>query len=187
MRVFLVMLLALLPLTAVAAPRSPVPVHKQSDVDVLFEALSKAQTDEDAQPIREQLLAQFQVSGSPSVDLLMTRANAALQGGDSGTARKLLDAITGIEPDYAEAWHHRASLQAAGGDDEGALLSLQKTVLLNPREFAALAELGEMLDEYGDKPGALKMLRRAYALNPLQQGLDRQIRELTRAVEGDRI
>ena len=185
MRFLLAFLLALLPLTTAAAPQPHVP--KQSDIDVLFQALAKAQTDEDAQPIRDQLIAQFQISGSPSVDLLMTRANTALQGGDSATARKLIDAITAIEPNFAEAWHARASLQAAAGDDEGALLSLQKTVLLNPREFAALAELGDMLADYGDKPGALKMLRRAYALNPLQQGLDRQIRELTHAVEGERI
>jgi tetratricopeptide (TPR) repeat protein len=187
MRLVLALVLALSPLAAAAAPKPPAPVHKQSDLDTLFADLAKAETDEDAQPIRDQILAQFQQSGSPSADLLMTRANTALQAGDSTTARKLLDAITVIEPNFAEAWHARANLQVAAGDDEGALLSLQRTVLLNPREFAALAELGEMLADYGDKPGALKMLRRAFALNPTQQGLDRQVRELTRAVEGDRI
>lgn len=185
MRFLLVFLLLTFPLAAVAAPKPPAP--KPAELDVLFDALAKAQTDEDAQPIEEQILSVFQRSQSASINLLMSRVNSALQAGDSKTARKLLDAITGIEPKYAEAWHQRANLQLAAGDEEGALLSLQKAVLLNPRHFAALAELGEMLADYGDKPGALKMLRRAYALDPHLGGIEHHIRELTRAVEGDRI
>jgi tetratricopeptide (TPR) repeat protein len=88
------------------------------------------------------------------------------QLGENVTARKLLDSITRIAPDFAEGWHERGELLAATGDDEGAMISLERAVALNPREFAALAELASMLADYGDKKAALAMYRKALALDP---------------------
>jgi len=156
-------------------------------LDHLFSELAQANSTEDAKPIEDQILALFTQSGSPSVDLLMTRALAAEQAGDRDTARKLLDSVTEIAPDFAEGWHERGELQAASGDDEGAMLSLQKAVALNPREFAAMAELADMLADYGDKPGALAMYRKALALDPKMQDVERRVRELSRDVEGQGI
>jgi Flp pilus assembly protein TadD len=142
---------------------------------------------EEARPLEQKILALFLESGSASVDLLMTRAAAALADGDSDSARKILDAVTQIAPNYAEGWHQRGRLQAVAGDDEGAIVSLQKAVTLNPREFAALAELGAILSEYGDKRDALAILRKAMALDRNFAGLDREVQKLTRDVEGERI
>jgi Flp pilus assembly protein TadD len=75
-------------------------------------------------------------------------------------------------------------MEQAAGDDTAALVSLQKVVLLNPRHFAALSELGDMLEEYGDKAGALKLYRRALDLDPQLEGANRKVRELTQTVEG---
>ena len=61
-------------------------------------------------------------------------------------------------------------MEQAAGDDTAALVSLQKVVLLNPRHFAALVELGDMLQDYGDKAGALKLYRRALDLDPQLEG-----------------
>ncbi len=183
MRVALILAFLLLPLAAHAAakPASPKPL------DVLFAQLAKADSPEDAKPIEDQIQALFAQSGSPSIDLLMTRANAALALEDNDTARKLLESITDIAPNFAEGWYQRAQLQAATGDDEGAIVSLQKTVALNPRHFAALNELGDLLAEYGDKPAALKMYRRALALDPQLEEAQRHERILSRDVEGQGI
>ncbi len=172
-----------------AAPQAVAPTAQPAakELDTLFASLAKATTDEDAKPIEEQIEALFLQSNSPSVDLLMTRAAASLHDGDTDTAKKLLDAVTGIAPDYAEAWHQRARLEAAAGQDEPALVSFQKTVTLNPRQFVALAELGNMLEEYGAKPAALATLRKALALDPHYEGLDRHVQQLAREVEGEKI
>ena len=45
-------------------------------------------------------------------------------------------------------------------------------MLLNPRQFAALSELGDMLQDYGDKAGALKLYRRALDLDPQLDGAE---------------
>ncbi|HEY0281206.1 MAG TPA: hypothetical protein VGC27_01125 [Rhizomicrobium sp.] len=179
MRLAIFLLALLLPAAAWAAPPSP--------LDALFAQLRAAGTPEDAKPIEEQILAHFRQSGSPSIDLLMARAAAAQGAGDRDTARQLLDAVTNIAANYAEGWHRRALLQAETGDDEGAMVSLQKTIALNPRQFEAMEQLGEMLEAYGDKEGALRMYRRALALNPQFEGLQRHVDALSRAVEGQGI
>lgn len=183
MQKFLLLFL-LLPGMAFAAPG---PRGNASEEHKLFAELQGADTPEAAHPIEEKLNGLFKVSGSPSVDLLMTRAQAALGGDDSGTARKLVDAVTAVAPRYAEGWRVRAHMQAAAGDDAGAMVSLQKAVSLNPREFEALADLADMLEQYGDKPGALKLYRQALALDPQLSAAARREKALSKEVEGQGI
>lgn len=187
MRYLLALVLFLSPLAARAAEPAKAPPKPPQQIDKLFEELAQANSTEDAKPIEDQILAIFAQSGSPSVDLLLTRALAAEQGGDKDTARRLLDSITQIAPNFAEGWHSRGELLAATGDDEGAMISLERAVAINPREFAALAELGSMLADYGDKKAALSMYRKALALDPKMLDVDRRVRELSRDVEGEPI
>jgi tetratricopeptide (TPR) repeat protein len=177
--VFLFALLLPATLAGAAAPKQP--------IDSLFEQLRQAESPDEAKPLEGQLLAFFLRSDSPSVDLLMTRAAAALAGGDKAVARKLYDAVTAIAPNYAEGWHRRGLMQSEAGEDAAAMLSLQRAIQLNPRHFEAMAQLGAMLEDYGDKPGALKMYRRALTLDPQYEGLQRHIDGLSRTVEGQGI
>jgi tetratricopeptide (TPR) repeat protein len=186
MRVSLILALILVAPIAAHAAANPAP-KAPSSLDALFASLAKAQSEDDAKPIETQILALFDQSGSPSVDLLMARAGTAADAGDKDTAKKLIDAITDIAPDYAEGWHRRAALLAAAGDDEGAMISLQKAVTLNPREFAALSELAGILEEYGDKKAALVTYRKALALDPHLEGVDKHVDQLSREVEGEKI
>lgn len=167
-------------------PAAPKPKAVVSE-EQLFAQLAKAQSADDAKPIEEKLEGMFKASGSPSVDLLMNRAEVAGAQGDQKMARKLVESVTTIAPNYAEGWHARAALETASGDDTSALISLQKVVLLNPRQFNALNELAGMLEDYGDKAGALKLYKRAFALDPQMDGLERHLRALSREVEGQDI
>jgi Tfp pilus assembly protein PilF len=175
-----------LAVTARASPPAAPPPPKQP-IDALFNELKQASTPDDAKPIEAQIGMLFLQSGSPSVDVLMTRGTAALAAGDNDTARKLFDSVTGIAPDYAEGWHERAELQVAANDDSGAMVSLEHAIALNPREFRAMSELAGMLEDYGDKPGALKLYRRALALDPQLDGVDRHVKALENQVEGQGI
>ncbi len=168
-------------------PDAPAAPRTVPQLDTLFVQLAKAGSDEEAKPIEDHILTLFLESGSASIDLLMTRAATALAAGDMDTAQQLLAVVTKVAPDYGEGWHQRGKLQALAGDDEGAIVSLQKAVTINPRQFAAMTELGGILVEYGDKRDALKMLRRAQSLDPHFPGIDREVRQLSREVEGDRI
>jgi Tfp pilus assembly protein PilF len=180
MRIFALIaaLLVMAPATVLAAP---------SEQDKLFAELAKAESPEFAKPIEDKLTQLFRVSGSPSVDLLMTRATAALGQADNATARTLVDAVTHVAPNYAEGWRVRAHMQQTGGDDSGAMISLQKTIQLNPRHFRAMEELAEMLEGYGDKPGALKLYRRVLTLDPQSHEAAERVKALDKDVEGQGI
>jgi tetratricopeptide (TPR) repeat protein len=167
-----------------AAPKPPVAPPK---LDRLFGELRQVQEPEDAKPIEAQINTIFTQSGSASVDLLMLRAQGALQANKPDIARELIDAVVRIAPDFAEGWHRLAALQAHVKDDRGAMLSLQKTITLNPRHFQAYAELAGFLEDYGDKPGALKLYRKALALDPKMESIDREVKGLARDVEGEGI
>lgn len=178
----------LLSVPASAGTQHPQPQHPQAKpIDALFVQLKQAQSPEDAKPIEDQIGLYFMQSGSPSVDLLMTRGAAALAGGDKDAARKLFDAVTDIAPNFAEGWHSRAALQLASNDNTGAMVSLQRAITLNPREFKAMSELADMLEDYGDKAGALKLYRRALTLDPKLDGAADHVKALETDVEGQRI
>jgi tetratricopeptide (TPR) repeat protein len=155
------------------------------EIDALFSALARTDNEEDAKAIEDKIMAAFLNSGSPTVDLLMTRAAAALEAHDIDTAKKLIASVTEIKPDFAEAWHQRGIMQAEAGDDQGAMFCLEKAVTLNPRQFEAIAELAGKVEEYGDKPGALKLYRKALALDPHFDDLARKVRALEHEVEGE--
>jgi hypothetical protein len=102
--------LCLIPLFCGGALAAASPHGAVSEEDKLFGQLHAATSPEEARPIEQKLDGLFRVSGSPSVDLLMTRARAALGGADTGTARKLLEAVTRVAPRYAEGWRARAQM-----------------------------------------------------------------------------
>ena len=179
----LIAFLTLLPSFALAAGPTPRP----SEEDKLFAELKQADSPEAAKPIEEKIGGLFRASGGASVDLLMSRVGTALGQADNATARSLVEAITRAAPGYAEGWRMRAHMQRAANDDAGAMISLQKTVTLNPRHFIAMAELGEMLEDYGDKPGALKLYRRVLGLDPQMRQAAERVKALTKEVEGQGI
>jgi tetratricopeptide (TPR) repeat protein len=187
MRHTLVLCLCLLSGAALAAPAAKPSAPAPKDVtseEKLFAQLKKADSAEDAHAIEQKLQAMFRASGSPSVDLLILRMQAAQAATDKKTAKQLIEAVTTIAPNFAEGWHIRAGMEQADGEDTAALVSLQKVVLLNPRQFTALVELGAMLEDYGDKTGALKLYRRALELDPQLEIANHKVRELTQSVEG---
>lgn len=160
---------------------------QKAQLDTWFADLAKAQSAEDAQPIEEKIEAAFRQSGSPSVDLLMSRAKESVAGGDSKTAATIVTAVNKLAPDYAEGWRLRAMLDAAAGEDSAAMLALQKAITLNPRYLGAMTELAGMLEDYGDKAGALKLYRQVQGLSPRNEAATNRIRALSREVEGQGI
>jgi Tfp pilus assembly protein PilF len=174
-------------LLAIFCLLAPGAIAAPSEEDKLFAQLKAADSAETAKPVEEKLTQLFRVSGSPSVDLLMTRAGTALSQADNNTARALVDAVTQVAPHYAEGWRLRAHMQQATGDDSGAMISLQRAVVLNPRQFAAMTELAEMLEDYGDKPSALKLYRRVLVLDPQMRVATERAKALAKEVEGQGI
>jgi len=169
-----------------ARPARPPPKAPETD-DQLLTKLSKAPDQRAARPIERELKARWAHTGSPSADLLLKRTDQAMEAHDFDTARDIVQKLTDIAPNFAEAWHRRATLAAQKDDYEDALTSLRRTLALQPKNFTALAELGIILEEYNDKPHALDAYRQAKVIDPFLDGLADRIRDLTKAVEGQGI
>ena len=156
-------------------------------IDRWFQDLAKAESADDARPIEDKIETAFRQSGSASVDLLMTRAKEAVSAADTKTATAIVGSVTKLAPNYAEGWRLRATLEAAGGNDGAAMLSLQRVVTINPRHFSAMAELAGMLEDYGDKKAALTLYRKVLTLYPRHEAASTRARALEREVEGQGI
>src|ERR1051326_4874165 len=164
----------------------PPPKPHETD-DQLLAKLAKAPDNQTARPIERELKARCAHTGSPSADLLLKRVDQAMEAHDFDTAREIVQKLTVIAPNFAEAWHRRATLATQKDDYEDAITSLRRTLALQPKNFVALAELGSILEEYNDKPHALDAYRQAKTIDPRIDGIEDRIKELTKAVEGQGI
>jgi tetratricopeptide (TPR) repeat protein len=123
-------------------------------------------------------------SGSPTADLLMNRAESALKARDNAQASLLLDRIVSLYPWWSQAWRRRAQSALALGDDEGAMLDLNRALQSEPRDFLAMLQLAELMrGQHKDGP-ALDLMRRALAVDPKNERLRAEVEKLRLQVEG---
>jgi tetratricopeptide (TPR) repeat protein len=165
----------------------PAAKAKQVTADDLLARLANAADKDEAEGIERQLQDMWSHSGSPTADLLFQRSEKALEEEDDETANQILVKLTEIAPNFAEGWHLRAAVAARSDHYEEAIAALRQVLALQPKHFGALAELGQILEDFGEKEHALEAYRKAVALDPYIEGIEDRIRELTRDVEGQGI
>jgi tetratricopeptide (TPR) repeat protein len=164
----------------------PTPRAPETD-DQLLARLAKAPDQRAARTIERELRARWSHSESPSADLLLKRVDQAIEAMEADTAREIVQKLTEIAPDFAEGWHRRATIAAEKDDFNDAIDSLRRVLALQPKHFIAMAELGQILEEFDDKNRALEAYRKAKELDPFIEGLDDRIRQLSKEVEGQGI
>ena len=164
----------------------PTPRAPETD-DQLLARLAKAPDQRAARTIERELRARWSHSDSPSADLLLKRIDQAIEAHDADTARTIAEKLTEIAPEFAEGWHRRATLAAEKDDFTDAIDSLRRVLALQPKHFIAMAELGQILEEFDDKQRALEAYRKAKELDPFIDGLEDRIRQLSKEVEGQGI
>jgi Tfp pilus assembly protein PilF len=69
-------------------------------------------------------------------------------------------------PDFAEAWHKRATLYYVLGRDEECLQDIRRTLELEPRHFAAMLHFAEILLGTGKPVEARFAFHAALTVNP---------------------
>lgn len=108
-------------------------------------------------------------SGSAAMDLLLKRGTEALDAGDIESAIFHLTALTDHAPDFAEGWAARAAAYATAGEFGPAASDIARALALEPRHFAALTLLCQMLEEMGDEERAGDACAASLAIHPHQQ------------------
>jgi tetratricopeptide (TPR) repeat protein len=165
----------------------PTPLERPKMLGQLYEQLPKARDAQAAAPIIEAIEDLWRLSGSPTVDLLMSRAERLAKEQDLDLALKIIDATVDIAPDEAEAWHLRAKVHYLRKDYELAIADLRRALDRDPLHYGANNDLGVALEAIGAKKEALQAYRKAIAVNPFLGETKRAVEELRREVEGQDI
>ena len=126
----------------------------------------------------------WQISGSDTIDLLLSWANDAMLRREYGKALDYLDNIVRLQPDFVEGWNRRATLYFLQKNYDLSINDVERTLALEPRHYKALVGLAMMLRELGNEDEALFALKKAFAVNPALSELEGAIRELEKKLKG---
>jgi tetratricopeptide (TPR) repeat protein len=172
-----------------AARKKPAgkPFSRKALIEPLLDKLAQTKDAETAKAIADAIQKLWIRSGSPTVDLLMSQAAAAMSKKDTSKALALLDAVVEISPDYAEGWNRRATLLYGRKSFDASISDISRVLELQPRHFGALTGLGLVLRDLGDKKSALAAFRRALAVHPFMDGPLKAVKQLETEVEGQGI
>lgn len=156
-------------------------------IESLFERLAKAKDAPEASAIVRQIERRWMRSGSDTTDLLMTRAAQAMTVKDNDTALELFDFIIQLRPEWAEAYHRRATLLFTMNDYDGALRDINATLAREPRHYAAMSGLGLIMQQLDNKKAAYAAYKKAYEINPYFENLKTMMDRLKPEMEGQGI
>lgn len=133
----------------------------------LFESLKNARTEAEGRAI-ENAIWEMWMAQAPNEDIARSVKDAmdARESYDYDRALALLDAAIAAAPDYAEVWNQRAFIRFLKEDFDGALTDIEKTLMLEPRHFAALSGRALVLMRQGRMELAQQALREAVAIHP---------------------
>ncbi len=139
-------------------------------IDDLFGQLADAQTVDAGQKIAETIVSEWSRSGSPTIDFLLQRGEAALQAGDPLGAAEHFTAAIDHDPGFAQAWHGRATAYYLTGQIGPAIDDLRQALTLNPRHFGAMEGFATILEELDRPEQAFEVWKRVaeiYPTNPV--------------------
>ncbi len=162
-----------------AAARSP-----GQTLDELFARLATTRDPDEAAGIVAAIDRLNLRSGSDTGDLLMARAVATMDSDNYPVALALLDAIVGLQPEWAEGWNKRATARYLSGDAEGAMADIARTLALDPRHLGALAGMGMILEDAGRRDDALRAYERALAIAPQWRPMSEAVARVKAALAG---
>jgi Flp pilus assembly protein TadD len=157
---------------------------KQAELKQFFAKLRYSETAQEAAKNEGEIYIRLTASDSPTINLLLENATAALNNDNDVAAKAILADIVRLDPDFAEGLTRAASLAYQDGELEQAKSLLERALRIEPRHFGAWAGLGLVLEDMGDLKGAQKAYREALYLHPFLDGAKRGLIRLDAKIDG---
>ncbi len=151
---------------------------RDETLDRLFASLHRAPDAQAAKATEDKIWELWSRSDSPTAEVLLGQAVAAMGESENAASLEILDRIIVAYPAFAEAWNKRATLQFLLGNYDAALSNIAKVLELEPRHFGALAGRGMIYEQKEKWSDALAAFREALIMNPSMPGVKDAIREL---------
>jgi len=155
-------------------------------LDELFDKLAHADAST-ATTVEDEIVAEWEKSGSPSLDLLLRRGKDALDAGDPELALEHFSALLDHDPSFAEGYNVRAAAYYALGLVGPALDDLREALVLNPRHFGAMRGVGVILEGMGRSAEALDVYRAILQISPQSVDVTEAVNRLVLEMEGQAI
>lgn len=156
---------------------------QQTVLDEKFQELLDAD-DTTHSHVANEIIAEFERSGSPAMDLLYRRGSDAMDEGDYGAAVEHFTALIDHAPDFSEGYHGRASAYFYLGYVGPALDDLRRVLELQPRHFTALYGLGAVMEALERPEDAMEVYETVIDIYPLEPDALAAIERLKLVVEG---
>lgn len=149
----------------------------------LMDELANA-SEEAAPRIVREINLEWSKSGSAAMNLLLQRANVALENKQVGVAIEHLSALTDHAPDFAEGWQMLAVALFEQGRYGQSADALERALALNPSHFGAIRGLAAILERVGKPELAYRAFQKVLELNPHDAEVKQAVDRLQAQVEG---
>ena len=156
---------------------------REESLDVLFAKLQQPTSEKAARDVEQKIWTLWSQSDSPTADVLLGQAVAAMDAGDSASSFAILDRMVASYPNHAEAWNKRATLNFMVGKYKASLNDIEKVLDLEPRHFGALAGRGMIYNAQEEWGLALDAYRDALAVNPGMPSVKSAIKQLEKRLQ----
>ena len=150
----------------------------EETLDGLFVRLAASEDEEEAKAVEFEIIKRFHQSGSDTTDLLMSWVSKAMDEEKLPLALDVLDRVVVIQPDYAEGWNKRATVNFMIGEFGRSVADIEKALALEPRHFGALSGLGLILKELGEDERALEAFEEALRIHPYLDNAKTMVKRL---------
>ena len=174
------------PAVSLPLPPAPSAAAPAKGVDALFEALKRERDPVKARGIASQIMSDMNDSGSPTVNLLMQWAAAAIKEKRNAAALDFLDQVTVLDPAYPEGWNRRATLHYTMGETRKSMADIAEVLRREPRHIGALAGMAGILTAAGKDELALKAWERYLAVYPADRDAQEAVTKLSEKLAGSR-
>ncbi len=172
------------------APIGAAPVFAAQDdprLDGLFARLQATDDRAEIQRLTGEIWSIWHQSGRPAVDALMLEGRRFMRLGPLHSALGNFSTAVKWAPDFAEAWHKRATVHFLMGNYPASIADIRRTLALEPRHFGALAGLGLIYLKLDQERAALKALEKALEINPHLSGTRQKVEELHDKLDGRKV
>ncbi len=163
-------------------PKTPAEIRAD-----LYARLAVSTDDDETEGIVGLLLAAYSQSGSDTGDLLLERAQKAIDAKDTDAAEAILDAAIAFMPDQAEAWNARATLRYLDDDFDGSMADIAETLKRDPRHLGALIGMASILEARDKTKDALEVYERVLTIAPHWKTAEEAAAKLRAEVAGQEL
>ncbi|MGE0769582.1 MAG: hypothetical protein AB7L90_24340 [Hyphomicrobiaceae bacterium] len=158
--------------------------EKRRQLSNLYAQLAAAEDDKAAAKYASSIERLWRLSGSDTVNLLISRAAKVAGEKRNDLAEKLLDRAVTMAPDYTEGFSQRAFYFYSQHNTSAALGDLRRVLALDPNHFKAMEGLVQIWRDTGNKKAAFEVLKRLLDVHPFSPGAQEAYDELKVEVEG---